>query len=177
MKVLFRAIKFLICLGRKCTKQSETGQYTQKSINRLHALGGGWGGGGPNPPPLKCRTPMHNLHHSKPRFAQSDSTLANKFVLKNQLKKMQPRGKTCFLQHTQVLLKQKSEKVHQKKPSAKIDALKKSVEKMQARGKTCFLHHTENTTHSKVRQGSSKVQLPMKHPKHNHHPKMQTCTT
>ena len=51
---------------------------------------------------------------------------------------MQPRGKTCFLQHTQVLLKQKSEKVHQKKALCQNGRAEKSVEKMQARGKTCF---------------------------------------
>ena len=81
---------------------------------------------------------MHNLHHSKLRFDQPNKTAHNIFVFKNQLKKMQPRGKTCFLQHTQVLLKQKSEKVHQKKALCQNGRAEKSVEKMQARGKTCF---------------------------------------
>ena len=95
-------------------------------------------------PPLKCRTPKHNLHQSKSRSPWSDSTLANKFVLKNQSKKVQARGKTCFLQHTQAPLKQKSEKVHRKKAICDNERAEKSVEKMQARGWSCFLHHTRN---------------------------------
>ena len=95
-------------------------------------------------PPLKCRTSMHNLHQSKSRSPWSDSTLANKFVLKNQSKKVQARGKTCFLQHTQALLKQKSEKGHRKKAVCEYESAEKSVEKMQARGRSCSLHHTRN---------------------------------
>ena len=116
----------------------------KKGINRDRALGGGWGGGGPNPPPLKCCTSYHNLHHSKSRFAWSDSTILRKFVVKNQLKKMQARGKTCFLQQQEILLNQKSEEVPQKKPTVKIDVLKNQLKKCKLEVRHAFCN-TEKT--------------------------------
>ena len=88
--------------------------------------------------PLKCRTPYHNLYHSKPKFAWSDSTPANKFVLKNQLKKMQPRGKTCFLQQQEMLLNEKFEKVSQKKATVKVDVLKNQLKKCKLEVRRAF---------------------------------------
>ena len=82
---------------------------------------------------------MHNLHHSKLRFAQPKKTAQDIFVFKNQLKKMQARGKTCFLQHTQVLLKQKSEKVHQKKATEKMDVLKNELKKCKLEVRRVFV--------------------------------------
>ena len=75
------------------------------------------------------------------------------------------------------MLKQKCEKLPQKKATVKVDLCRESVEKMQATGKTCFLQHTKDTTHLKVRKGGAKMQSRVKHPKHNHNPKMQACTT
>ena len=61
MKILFQAIKFLICLGRKCPNVPKTGQYPKNVIIRERALGGGWGGGGPNPPPSQMSYPIPQL--------------------------------------------------------------------------------------------------------------------
>ena len=76
---------------------------------------------------------------------------------------MQPRGKTCLLQHTQLLVKQKSEKVHQKKALCENRRAEKSVEKMQARGKTCLLQYTKTTSDPKVRKGAPKTNIPQKY--------------
>ena len=51
---------------------------------------------------------------------------------------MQLRGKTCFLQHTEILLKQKSEKVPQKKPTVKIDVLKNQLKKCKLEVRHAF---------------------------------------
>ena len=62
---------------------------------------------------------------------------------------MQPRGKTCFLQHTQVLLKQKSEKVHQKKPTVKMDVLKNQLKKCKLEVRRVFQTKQEMASDSK----------------------------
>ena len=49
MKILFKPIKFLMCLSKKCPKGEKSDSPPKKPINRHRALGGGWGGGGPNP--------------------------------------------------------------------------------------------------------------------------------
>ena len=102
---------------------------------------------------------MHNLHHSKSRFDQPNKIAQNIFVFKNQLKKMQPRGKTCFLQHTQVLLKQKSEKVHQKKPSVKIDVLKNQLKKCKLEVRRVFETKQEMASDLKSRKSLPKTDM------------------
>ena len=72
----------------------------------------------------------------------------NKIVLKNQLKKMQPRGKTCFLQYTEILLKQKCEKVSQKKPTEKIDVLKNQLKKCKLEVRRAFSNRREKSRKS-----------------------------
>ena len=49
MIIVFEAVKILICLSRKGTKKVKSRGPPKKPINRRRALGGGWGGGGPNP--------------------------------------------------------------------------------------------------------------------------------
>ena len=57
---------------------------------------------------------------------------------------MQARGKTCFLQHTQVLLKQKLRKVHQKKATEKIDVLKNQLKKCKLEVRRVFDRLSKN---------------------------------
>ena len=51
---------------------------------------------------------------------------------------MQPRGNTCFSQHTKILLTQKSEKVPQKKLTVKIDVLKNQLKKCKLEVRHAF---------------------------------------
>ena len=75
----------------------KTGQYTQKPINRHRALGGGWGGGGPNPSlSLKCRTPYINPRHSKQRFEPLVKVALNTIDTKNHLKKCKLEVRRVF---------------------------------------------------------------------------------
>ena len=93
---------------------------------------------------------------------------------------MQPRGKTCFLQHTNILMKQKSEKVPQKKPTRKIDVLKNQLKKCNLEVRHAFCNTQKNTTDPKLRKGTPKIEPQMKHTnethKHKYCPKIQPCT-
>ena len=53
----------------------------------------------------------------------------NQIVFENQLKKMQARGKTCFLQHQQNLVNQNSKKGPQKKATEKLEVFKNQLKK------------------------------------------------
>ena len=72
---------------------------------------------------------------------------------------MQPRGKTCFLQHTEILVNQKSEKVVQKKPTVKIDVLKNQLKKCNLEVRHAFC----NTQKALLAQKSQKVPWKLKH--------------
>ena len=68
-----------------------------KPINRRRAIGGGWGGGGPNPPTNHVPpSPYINPRHSKQNFECRQAPPKKYLTSKNQCKKMQARGKTCF---------------------------------------------------------------------------------
>ena len=82
---------------------------------------------------------------------------------------MQARGKTCFWQKQEILLKQKSEMVFQKKATEKIEVPKNQLKKCKLEVRRVFW----NTR----KKGAPKVQPQMKHTKHNNHPKRQLCTT
>ena len=51
---------------------------------------------------------------------------------------MQARGKTCFLQQQQNIVKQKSEKVPQKKATEKVDVLKNQLKKCNLEVRRAF---------------------------------------
>ena len=113
-------------------------------------------------PPLKCRTSMHNLHHSKSKSAQRHCTLSNKYTLKNQLEKMHARGKTCFLQQQQLLLHQNSKKVHQKKATGKMEVLKNQLKKCKLEVRRVFQTKQEMASDSKVRKSPPKTDMRQK---------------
>ena len=71
----------------------------------------------------------------------------NKIVFKNQLKKMQARGKTCFWQQQETLLNEKSEKVPQKKATVKVDVLKNQLKKCKLEVRRVFCN-TQKTLHT-----------------------------